>query len=201
LPDRFAGFRLRIEGSKEALAAMAGKRGFILREIRTSLDLGGLRLRGRIVGSFGAPGRPRRGTGALSRAVRKESESIPSGARVIVGVESKVPYARILEFGGMQPARTIRPVRKKALRWTTGTTRLASVAALDFGLTRKQAFGAPRTRKGRKAEAADTRFAMKVVQPARYQRPIPFIEPAFEIERPLIESDLRDRFARALKGA
>jgi hypothetical protein len=201
LPDRFAGFQLRLEGSKEALQAISGKRELILREIRDSLDLGGLRLRGRIVGSFGSGGRPRRGTGRLSRSIRKELETIPSGARVTVGVEAKVPYARILEFGGTQPARTIRPVRKKALRWTVGTTRLASVAALDFGLTRKQAFGAPRTKKGRRAEASDARFAVKVVQPARYQRPMPYFGPAFDVERPLIESDLRGRISRALKGA
>jgi hypothetical protein len=162
---------------------------------------GSLRIRGRVVGSFGNPGFPRRVTGALSRSVRSFAEKTEFGARGVVGIEHTVRYARILELGGTQPARDIYPRRRRFLRWTTGMTHRAGEAAMDFGLTSKQAHGAPRTRRGRAKERPDTVFVGKkgVHQPARYQRPIPFLGPAFEGERPEIERTLRSRIAAALR--
>ena len=200
MPDRVAAFAIRLEGASQALRQMSEKREAVLGAMYDSLTVGSIRLRGAIISSFGQAGYPRRDTGRLSRGIRSESERSEIGARAVVGVESKVPYARILEFGGVQPARTIRPKRKRALRWTTGLTRLTGLVGLQTGVTSRQAFAAPRSKKGRAQEAGDTRFARSVFQPARYQRAIPYFGPNFDRERPRIESDLRKRIAAALKG-
>ncbi len=198
---------IRLEGAQEAIAKSSAKRKALLGAMYDSLDLGGLRLRGRIVESFGKPGFPRRGTGRYSRGIRKRSSRSPFGARVVVGVEAKVPYARILEFGGTQPARDIHPKTKKALRWVTGATRLGMLSGLDFGLTRKQAFrSGKKFRKSDVFQAGDVHFfrpsAKKpaIHQPARHQRAIPVFGPSLNVEQPAIEKDLRARLARALAG-
>lgn len=193
-------FAIRFEGTKEALATLGDKRKAILDAMHESLVRSSLKIRGTVVSLIGQPGFPRYGTGRLSRGVRSFAERAPFGSRAVIGVESKVPYGRILELGGIQPGRTIRPVRKRALRWTGGMTRLGSVVALGFGATRKQAFAAPRSKKGRTAERADTHFARFVVQGPRYQRAIPYFGPGFEMEREGATADLKARLAAALKA-
>lgn len=198
MPDRFAAFTVRLENVSEFTGAVAAKRKQVLDALYDSMVFASVALRGRVVGSFGTPGYPRRGTGGLSRGIRGYAERSDVGSRAVVGVAAIVPYGRILEFGGTQPARVIRPIRKRALRWTSGMTRLGSVVALDFGATRKEGFAAPRSKAGRAAQSSDTTFAKRVYQPSRFQRPIPYLGPALEEERPNIQAGLRARLAAAL---
>jgi len=195
-----------LDGQPEALAKLARNKGAVSRGARRATRDTTLSIRGRAKDSMGGTGRPRYGTGRLSRGiVDSPPEAIGDFSWLgRVGVLAIVPYGRILELGGMQPARYIRPVRKQVLRWVSGTTRLANLAGLGFGPTRRQAFGQGRKFRKGEALAGDVHFfrpsARKpaIYQEARYQRAIPFLGPAFQEELPAIPGTYKRRIFEAL---
>jgi hypothetical protein len=206
LPGEGTRFAIRIEGADQALVKVGEKRLAVLNAMHESLVRSSLKIRGTVISLIGQPGFPRFGTGRLSRAVRSFAERTSFGSRAVIGVESKVPYCRILELGGMQPARDIAPVRKRALRWVTGTSRLGMLAQLDFGSTRRQAFrSGKKFRKSDVFQRSDVHFfrptsrKRSIHQNARYQRAIPYFGPGFEVERAGVSADLKMRLAAALK--
>lgn len=170
-----AGFRIRFLHDKEAQAAADKRKKEMLAILYDEGNRTRLTLTAAIKSGFNKPGRPRRQTGALSRGVRGYLDKFPWGVRIFVGILALVPYARILEEGGVQPGRIIVPRRKKWLRWTTGVTHLGEVATLGFGVTRKQAFNWRNT----VANRGDVHFAKRVKQKSRRQRALPYIRPEF----------------------
>lgn len=167
------GFRIIMEGSPEAMKAMAARKTSILTFLFKESRDTALASRGEIIGSFNQAGKPRRQTGGLSRAIRAWAERATWGAICIIGVAGTAAQARLLEFGGIVPEHMVYPVRKRFLRWTRGLTRLGEVATLDFGYTRKRAFNWRNT----PADRGDVVFARKAKIPRRYQRALPYIMP------------------------
>jgi hypothetical protein len=161
----------------------------------------------RVKTSFGQTGRPRRGTGALSRGVVDDIEELSGVIVGRVGVLAIVPYGRILELGGTIPEHRVAPIRAKVLRWVTGVTRLGQLAGLGFGVTRRQASGA-----GRKFSKSDVFDPSDVhwfrpsaskaflTIPARYQRAIPYLRPSMQEEIPLMPGTYRRHLVEGLKA-
>lgn len=199
------GFRVTLVGNKEAVKKLNSKIAKVRKGMRRGARDTRIAIAGKVKESFGRTGRPRRGTGRLSRAIRSYDEARADAIYAVVGVHASVPYGRILELGGDIPAHDVFPVRKKALAWTTGLTRLGQLSALGFGVTRRQAFRLGTSRKGKFRrgkfiDPGDVRFAKRVHIPARSQRAIPFLRPGFEEDRPNISGRFERRVLEALKG-
>lgn len=191
-----AGFRIKIVNDRETQAALEKRKKQMLAVLYEEGDRTRLTLTAAIKSGFNKPGRPRRQTGGLSRGVRGYIDKFPWGVRIFVGILALVPYARILEEGGMQPGRIIMPRRKKVLRWTTGVTHLGEVATLGFGLTRKQAFNWRNTL----ANKGDVRFAKRVRQKGRRQRPLTYIRPEFLPGVVTFKNRIVTRLGGAIRG-
>lgn len=190
---------LALRGREKVDAALGLSLGQTRDVVRREMREWGVMVRGHVVEGFGRPGRPKRRTGALSRGVRTFLEERGLAIAVKVGVSASVPYGRILNEGGVQPARVIVPVRAKALRWFGGTRKLAFRKALSQGATYKQATRAANraVRRGSGAELAGLIFAKRVKQRARYQRAMPYLDPPFLEDLPLLAPAIRDALVRA----
>ena len=187
-----------------------------------------LSIRGRSKLSFGQKGKPTSRSGELARSV---VDKVATSDNAVVGqVGSTMPfrtgYAAIIELGGNQPGRIIRPKHGKALRWFTGFAALKFKGQLAGGATVKEAV--KRTEKhyklggyklrspGKEKQGPKQRvwvkgpggvagggvmFARKVHIPQRYQRAMPYLRPALVAERPEIEPTFKAEIDAAIKSA
>jgi hypothetical protein len=150
----------------------------------------------------GVSGRPVRRSGVLYRSLVAPPVEV-EGDTVTARVGSTMPYgegyAAILEKGGPLPAMTIRAKPGKVLAWPTGLSRLAFRGARGGTATRKQARGAA-IRASNRLGGGGFAFARSVKIPARYQRAMPYLRPALEIDRPNVEQRLNAELATAKKG-
>lgn len=112
----------------------------------------------------------KRRTGTLASSIRTRVDSDLSGT-----VGTNVVYARIHEYGGTTKAHVIEPRNAKVLRWAT---------AMSI-----------KTRK-----ATRYAFAMKVNHPGSVIPKRPYLEPAYNDARELIEADFTAALERVLTG-
>lgn len=199
---------INLIGTNEALAALKTRAGGVERGARLAMNGTTLRILRRIKQSFGEPGKPQRRTSHLSRSIIRIALDENGAITGIVGstLPYKTGYAAILENGGNQPGRVIEAKPGKVLAWFTGLRGLKYQAALASGSTFNQAFraatsgalGKGRRRGGRRGKWSDVAFARRVHIPQRYQRAMPYMRPAFDEERPLIEKRFTDAIRKQL---
>lgn len=170
--------RIRTVGLLETLKGLDSVKA----QVRAATAAGVSNIAVRLIGNVkrglhsGIPGRPRSRTGAagLSGGIMAPVEEATNGFRINLGVDARIPYARILEEGGTQPARDIYPKRAQALMWiASGGGRAVYHATLAAGKTYKRARRLGTSAGGNTSLA----FAKHVHQPARYQRAMPYLAP------------------------
>lgn len=196
-----------VVGTAKALDALKLRHGSVRRGARIAMDKTTFRIRGRVKESFGQAGKPRVISRALSRSITSRVEGTEDAIVGQVGstMPYKTGYAAILEKGG--PIPEIKPKKGKYLRFlrATGFAGMAYDAALGSGATgtkaRKAAIRVHRSMTGLRGKALDRQAFVYVKKvPARYQRAMPYLHPAFDAERPLIPETFKKAIDAALAG-
>jgi hypothetical protein len=190
---------INVLGTQKAMDGLKLRAGSVRRGARLAMSGTTLRILSRVKTSFGEPGKPQRRTGHLSRSMIRLVTDEQGGAVVVGIVGSTMPYktgyAAILEKGG--PIPEIRPKKGKYLKFprATGMAGIAHQAVLQAGGTYKQAARAA-IRVHRRSGTSPFVFVKSV--PARYQRAMPYLHPAFDAERPDIEATFTAAIRKAL---
>lgn len=193
--DQQVGVTFEFTGLKEALDALDA----LPRRIGEEALLRGLddftrAVTARARRSFNMSGFPRRDSGNLARSLTEvPARAVGDGWEASVGVLATAPYGRILEKGGMQPAREIRPRVARALAWQTGMGGFAQIAARGRGMQSLSAF-----RHAAAVRPGDLAFATVVRQPARYQRAIPYLMPSMLAEADAGLERIKERLGAVL---
>ena len=195
--------RIEVKGAERAKKALRKKAGAMDKATELAVWDATRSIQARIKKSFGQVGKPRVGnTGNLRRGVVAPKPSKRGRFIVgIVGVLRSVPYAAIHEFGGQTARHFIGPRRKQALRWIGGVSKLGAIAALDFGVTRNQAFGVGSSKPGSVAAGGDEAFSKGHEHPGSNIPARPYMRPGLDAERPLLQGKFRKRLAEQLRKA
>jgi len=188
---------IRSMGGQETIGCLEATNAQVRAALRLTAEVNAADLRGRVLaGLFSGDGmtRPKSRMGTLARGVRSEVNDLPNGVRVRLGMLESVPYARILEFGGIQPERFIRPRFKKALMWFAGGGRRAVFMAQ---LWLRNTYGG--ARRGGQALYGRALLGLAFSKghriKQRYQRAMPYLAPAILEAQPAMTARVRAALA------
>ncbi len=180
---------IRLDGTPEAMEAATKKAGQILEGLRKAGQQVARLVIADIRANFGAPGMLQRRSGWLSNSLASRTAKKPAGVKVSIGIRKDIPYGPIFEFGGKTKPHPIRPLRKRALRWSGAAAGDVAPGVLNMRRARSARQG-----------TADQAFAEAVMHPGAKYEPRPFLRPGVIRNRDLIVEMFNDAVIKAVES-